>query len=148
MSTYSQTVYHIVFATKHREPVLEKSHRDDLYLFMWGCLKNRQCHLYRIGGVEDHVHILTSVHPAISLSNLVKEVKTASSDWIKDGNRFKHFRHWQVGYGAFTHSYEDRHGLIEYIKDQEAHHAKITFAEELQSLVEKAGMKWNSEYLP
>jgi putative transposase len=83
MSTYTQILYHIVFATKHREAALDKPHRDDLYRFMWGCLEERHCHLYRIGGIEDHVHILTALHPTVALAELIKEVKTASSAWIK-----------------------------------------------------------------
>jgi REP element-mobilizing transposase RayT len=148
MSTYAQVLYHIVFATKHREPVLDKGRRDDLYRFIWGCLKERHCHLYRVGGVEDHVHILASLHPTVALSDLIKEIKTSASLWIKEKRVFPNFSHWQDGYGAFTHSIEERHGLIEYIRHQEAHHHKTTFLEEYQKLVEKAGLEWNANYLP
>ena len=148
MSTYAQILYHIVFATKNREPVLDKAHRDDLYRFIWGCLEKRRCHLYRIGGIEDHVHILTSLHPTVALSELIKEIKTASSAWIKGHGAFPHFTHWQDGYGAFTQTYEDRHGLIEYIRNQEAHHKKTPFLEEYQLLVEKSGLEWKADYLP
>jgi len=148
MSTYTQILYHVVFATKHREPVLDKSHCDDLYRFIWGCLKERQCHLYRVGGIADHVHMLTSLHPTMALSDLIKEIKTASAAWIKGQGVFPYVTHWQDGYGAFTHDYENRHGLIEYIRHQEEHHKKTTFLEEYQMLVEKAGLKWNTEYLP
>lgn len=148
MSTYTQILYHIVFATKNREAALDKPRRDDLYRFIWGCLKNRHSHLYRIGGIEDHIHILTSVHPTVALADLVKEIKTASSAWIKGRGVFRRFTNWQDGYGAFTHVYEDRHGLIDYIRDQEAHHRKTSFLEEYQSLVERAGLEWKAEYLP
>jgi len=148
MSTYTQIVYHIVFATKHREPVLDKPRRDELYRLVWGCLQKRHCHLYRIGGIEDHIHILTSLHPTIALANLIKEIKTSSSAWIKGQNVFPHFNHWQDGYGAFTHRDEDRQGLIEYIRNQEEHHKRVSFLEEYQSLVEKAGLEWKDEYLP
>jgi REP element-mobilizing transposase RayT len=137
-----------VFATKHREPVLDKPHRDDLYRLMWECIGKRRCHLYRIGGIEDHVHILTSIHPTVSLADLVKEIKTASSAWIKGQGVFPKFKHWQDGYGAFTHRNDDRHELIEYIRKQEEHHKNISFLEEYQSLVEKAGLEWNAEYVP
>nr|WP_218280503.1 IS200/IS605 family transposase [Verrucomicrobium spinosum] len=83
MSTYTQILYHVVFSTKDRERVLAKAGRDDLYRFIWGTLKERESHLYRIGGVEDHVHMLITLHPSIALADLVKEVKTASSKWIK-----------------------------------------------------------------
>lgn len=148
MSTYVQILYHIVFATKHREPALEKAKRDDLYRFVWGCLRKRQSHLYRIGGIEDHVHILTSVHPTIALSGLIKEIKTASSSWIKGRGIFPRFQHWQDGYGAFTHAITDRDRLIEYIRDQETHHQKTPFLEEYRALVKDAGLTWSEEFLP
>ena len=102
MATYTQILYHLVFSTKHRAPVLDKPRRDDLYRFIWGMLRERQSHLHRIGGVEDHVHILTSLHPTMALSDLIKEIKTASSAWIKGNHVFPGFDHWQEGYGAFT----------------------------------------------
>jgi REP element-mobilizing transposase RayT len=148
MSTYTQILYHIVFATKNREAALDKPHRDELYRFIWGCLDERHCHLYRIGGIEDHVHILTGLHPTVSLSDLIKELKTASSAWIKGRGMFPRFRHWQDGYGAFTHAIDQRHGLIEYIRNQEIHHQKTSFLEEYQALVEQAGLPWSAEYLP
>jgi putative transposase len=123
MTTYTDINYHLVFGTKHRVPALEKSRRDDLYRFIWGLMKARNCHLYRIGGVEDHVHILTSLHPTVALADLIKEIKTASSSWIKGQRVFPQFENWQDGYGAFTVSAEARPGLIDYIKNQEAHHA-------------------------
>ena len=72
MTTYTDIAYHIVFATKHRVPVLRKERRDDLYRFIWGIIKERSSHLYRIGGVEDHVHILSSLHPTVALADFVR----------------------------------------------------------------------------
>ncbi len=74
MATCTDITYHLVFGTKHRAPALAKAHRDDLCRFIWGVLKARNCHLYRIGGVDDHVHILTSLHPTVALADLVKEI--------------------------------------------------------------------------
>lgn len=143
MATYTQIIYHIVFATKLREPVLDKPCRDDLFRFIWGVLKNRQCHLYRIGGVEDHVHILTALHPTFPLSDLVKELKTASSAWIKGQHVFPHFTYWQEGYGAFTHALPDKSRLIDYIRHQEEHHKTVTFREEYEALLAEAGLAVN-----
>jgi REP element-mobilizing transposase RayT len=99
MPTYTDITYHIVFGTKNRVPSLDKARRDDLYRFIWGVLKERDCHLYRIGGVEDHVHLLTSLHPSVPLADLVKEIKTASSAWIRGHQVFPLFDYWQEGYG-------------------------------------------------
>ena len=78
MSTYTQILYHIVFATKNRQRVLVQARREDLFRYVWGIIKNHQCHLYRIGGVEDHLHIFTSLHPTFALSDLVKEIAAPS----------------------------------------------------------------------
>lgn len=141
MSTYTQIIYHIIFATKGREPVLDKLRRDDLYRFVWGVLDKRKCHLYRVGGVEDHVHILTSLHPMLALADVVMEIKTASSAWVKGQKVFPRFTHWQDGYGAFTHSLPDNGRLIEYIKHQEEHHKTVTFREEYEALLVEAGLE-------
>ncbi len=79
MSTFTQIYYHVVFSTKDRVPVLAADKREKLFRYAWGILKNKDCHLYRINGVEDHVHILTSLHPTVCLADLVKEVKVSTS---------------------------------------------------------------------
>lgn len=89
---------------------------------MWGIVKNKDCHLYRINGVDDHIHIVTHLHPSVSLASLVKDIKLASSDFIKKMELFKRFGGWQDGYGAFTYSINEKYRLIEYVKNQEVHH--------------------------
>jgi putative transposase len=108
MSTFTQILYHVVFATKDRQRVLRPEHRQELYKYMWGIIRNKDCHLYRIGGVEDHVHILTSLHPSVSLADLVKSIKVSTSMWIKEQRVFPEFEGWQEGYSAFTHSIQEK----------------------------------------
>ena len=148
MSTYTQITYHLVFASKNRTPVFHKNYRRELYVYIHGILKNRNCHTFRINGVEDHLHILISLHPSISLANLIKEIKTGSSAWMKSRKGFEAFEHWQEGYGAFTHNRDERTRLIEYIVKQEEHHVKISFEDELRKLVEEAGLEFDARYLP
>ncbi len=147
MSTFTQIYYHIVFSTKNREPVLLADKRDHLFRYTWGILKNKDCHLYRIGGVEDHVHILTSLHPTIALADLVKEIKISTSSWIKDENIFPGFTHWQDGYGAFTVSHSDKDAVIDYIKGQEEHHQRVSFKDELREFLIRHGVKFDEKYL-
>ena len=147
MSTYTQICYHIVFSTKERQPVLRADRRQDLFRYIWGILKNRNSHLYRINGAADHLHILTSLHPTVCLADLVKEIKTGSALWIKEQVLFPMFSHWQDGYAAFTHSNEQIDPLIEYIKRQEEHHTRTTFAEELRKLLEEAGIEFDERYV-
>lgn len=88
MSTYTQLLYQIVFSTKYRKPCLVKENREKLFKYIWGVLKNKNCHLYRINGVENHIHILTHIPPVLSISSLVKDVKVSSSIFIKEQNLF------------------------------------------------------------
>lgn len=147
MSTYTQICYHIIFSTKNREPVLDHGRRDDLFRYIWGIIKNNKSHLYQIGGVRDHLHILTTLHPTVSLAAMVKDIKTGSSYWIKEKNVFPRFSHWQDGYGAFTHSISEKDVLIEYIKGQEEHHKKTTFLEEYRKFLLDARIEFDEKYL-
>ena len=147
MSTHTQICYHIVFSTKDRQPVLRADRREDLFRYVWGILKNRESRLYRINGSEDHIHILSSLHPSVSLADLVKDVKTGSSLWIKKEGIFRMFSNWQDGYAAFTHSKREMDGLIEYIKVQEEHHRRTTFVEEYRKLLEEAGVEFDERYM-
>lgn len=146
MSTYTQILYQIVFSTKYREPTLVKENRPDLFKFIWGILNN-SCHLYRINGVEDHLHILTHLHPSTSLANLAKDIKLASSDHIKHQKLFPLFNGWQDGYGAFTYSIDAKDNLIEYIKTQEEHHRTKAFKEEYIELLHEHKIVFDEKYL-
>ncbi len=147
MSTYTQILYQIVFSTKNRDPTLTKNHRDELFKYIWGVLKNKKCHLYRINGVEDHLHIVTHLHPSVSLSSLVKDIKVSSSLYIKEQNLFEKFTNWQDGYGAFTYSIKEKDRLIEYVKNQEEHHRIKTFKEEYIELLHEHGIEFDEKYL-
>jgi REP element-mobilizing transposase RayT len=148
MSTYTQILYQIVFSTKNREKtLLEDANLNELYRFIWGILKNKQCVLYQINGVSDHIHIATHLHPTISLSSLVKDIKVSSSLWIKESHVFPNFSSWQEGYGGFTYSAKEKNTLINYIKNQAEHHRVKTFREELIELLNEHGVEFDERYL-
>lgn len=147
MSTYTQILYQIVFSTKHRKPVLIKENREELYKYIWGVLENKKCHLYRVNGVEDHLHILTHLHPAVALSDLVKDIKLSSTAFIKQGKLFPGFSGWQNGYGAFTYSIKEKERLIRYIMNQEEHHKTSTFKEEYRALLKEFDIEFEEKYL-
>ena len=71
-----QIYCHIVFSTKNRCRTLRKEGREDLFQYIWGILKHKNCHLYRINAVEDHIHLLTSIHPTVALADLIREIKS------------------------------------------------------------------------
>jgi putative transposase len=148
MSTYTQLMYQIVFSTLHRENTLQgKEKRTKLYKYIWGVLEKKQCHLYRINGIEDHIHILTHIHPTISLSNFVKDIKLSTTDMIKTEGLFPGFSGWQDGFGAFTYSINEKDRLIEYIKNQEEHHKKFNFREEFIKMLNEQNIQFNEKYL-
>jgi putative transposase len=147
MSTYTQIIYQIVFGPKNRARCLHSSGRPDLFRYITGLLQNKNCHLYRINGVEDHLHILTHIHPTISLSALVKDIKVASALYIKEKKLFDGFNGWQEGYGAFTYSIKEKDRLIEYVKNQEEHHRVRTFRDEFIELLDEHGIEFEEKYL-
>lgn len=147
MSTYTQIIYQIVFSTKNREHTLDVEHRTDLFKYIWGVIKNKQCHLYQIGGVSDHIHILTHLHPTVALASLIKDIKVASNGHIKEKMLFPNFYGWQEGYGAFTYSFSEKERLVAYVKNQEEHHRTMTFKEEYIALLNEHGIEFDEKYL-
>ena len=147
MSTYTQLLYHIVFSTKYRRYTLGKSKRESLFKYMNGIIKNLDSVTYRINGVGDHVHILVRIHPSVSLSDLIKTVKSRSTIWIKENKIFPYFTSWQEGYGAFTCTVRQKDRLIKYIDNQEEHHQRRTFIQEYKKLLDKAEVKYKGNSL-
>jgi len=147
MSTYTQILYQIVYATWKHEKTLDSSTKDELYRYISGLIENKKCHLYCIGGVSDHIHIITHIHPSVSLASLVKDLKLASTDFVKKNRIFQSFSGWQDGYGAFTYSYHDKNRLIEYVKNQETHHHVKTFKEELKDLLKEHDIPFDEKFL-
>ncbi len=146
MSTYTQILYQIVFGTKHHEMTLGKEHRQQLFKYIWGVLENKKCHLYRINGIENHLHILTHLHPSVALADLVKDIKLSTTKFIKEQNLFPDFNGWQDGYGAFTYSMEAKNNLINYIKNQEEHHKIKTFRDEYRELLKEHQIEFDEKY--
>jgi putative transposase len=147
MSTYTQILYQIVFSTRNRKKSLRKTGRQELFKYIFGILKNKNCHLYRINGVEDHLHIVTHIHPTIALAYLIKDIKLATTEYIEYEFLFPGFDGWQDGYGAFTYSIGAKNRLIEYVKNQEEHHRMKTFREEYIQLLTEHGIEFNEKYL-
>ena len=126
---------------------LTKENRSKLFEYILGILLNNKCHVYCINGVEDHIHIVSELHPTVGLAWLVKDIKLASSAFIKEKTLFENFVGWQVGYGAFTYSIKEKDNLIEYVNNQEQHHKRITFKEEYIGLLNQHGIKFEEKYL-
>jgi REP element-mobilizing transposase RayT len=147
MSTYTQILYQIVFSTKDRERSLSEENREQLFKYIWGILKIKNCKLYRINGVQDHLHIATHLHPTIPLATLVKDIKVSSAIWIKEQRIFPDFKGWQEGYGAFTYGSNEKNKLINYIMNQQEHHILMSFKDEYIKLLKENGIEFNEKYL-
>lgn len=137
-------MYHIVFATKFRAATITNSHREDLYRFIWRLVTDRNCKLLRINGTPDHLHILLNLHPTITLSALVRDIKAHSSGWMHRDSRFPLFQGWGKEYFAATVSYAGRMDVVEYIKSQQEHHNVVDFDSELELLFTREGMDINN----
>jgi len=148
MSSYRQLLYHIVFRTKNSRPSITPEHADQLFSYITGIIMNKNSHLYRINGIENHLHILTDLHPSYALSDFIREVKVSSSVWMKGSGLFPSFDGWADGYGSFYCSYIGLGNLIEYIKNQQEHHRKKSFEQEYRRIIMQSGIKIYERYFP
>lgn len=145
--SYKQIYYHIIFGTKWRKPAIPEPHCHELYKYIWGLIRNKACHLYRINGVPDHIHILSDLHPSVTLAGYIKDIKLASSQWLKNHKNFPDFTGWQEGYGAFTCSNKEKDAIIDYIKNQKEHHKKENFYDEYKRLLIEHEIEFDEKYL-
>jgi REP element-mobilizing transposase RayT len=139
---------HLVFSTKERRPFFrDRAMRNELHAFLGGISKQLDCPSIIIGGVADHVHILSRFGRTITQAEWVKELKRVSNGWVREhGRDYLHFE-WQRGYAAFSVSPSDLGQLKHYIANQEEHHRRITFQDELRELFRTNGQEWDERYV-
>jgi REP element-mobilizing transposase RayT len=143
-----QIYLHLVFSTKHREPFLrDPLIREEMHGYLKGILDNLGCPRLKIGGVEDHVHILCQISQNVSLVDLIRDLKRDSTKWIKSQYPTQQHFHWQAGYGAFSVSPAHIDVLCEYIAKQEDHHRQVSFQEEFRKLCLKYGIALDERYV-
>jgi len=148
MSTYTEILYQIVFGSKTCIPFLNQQHQDKLFNYIAGIVSRKKCIPYRIGGHSNHLHLVLYLHPSEPLSNIVRDIKRASHHWMSEQNDiYKSFPGWQNGYGAFTYDYSCKSNLMQYFDNQQEHHKKISFREELIALLTEHGIDFDSKYL-
>jgi len=138
---------HLVFSTKNREPFIDKTIRPELYTYLAGVCNNLESYPVKIGGYDDHVHILCMLSKKIALIKLMEELKSHSSKWIKTkGENFSNF-YWQDGYGAFSVSPSEIEVITEYIANQDEHHNKKTFQDEFRLFLKKYNVEYDERYV-
>ena len=147
MSTYSQLIYHIVFATKNRDKVLDRNGRYELFDYIADMLDYYKCEMYQIGGVEDHIHIVTHIHPSLAIATLITEMKQATSEFIAKEGICQGFSGWQNGYGAFTYHNQQLQKLVTMVRNQEYYHQKFDFRTEYMYLLKEHRIKFNPKFI-
>lgn len=143
----SSILIHLIFSTKNREPFISTAIEQELHPYMAKIFRELKSPSLTIGGTDDHVHILFSLGRTIEVADLIQEVKTESSKWIKTkGQEFEDF-HWQRGYGAFSIGQSQVATLKRYIAGQRIHHQRITFQEEYRKFLKSYGIDYDERYV-
>ena len=144
---YLSLLVHFTWSTAGREPWIEHEMQEGLYSYIGGIVNRKNAKLISAGGMFDHIHLYTSLPSTISIADFVNVVKANSSRWIHESfPRLRKFA-WQEGYGGFSVSKSDEQRVIRYVANQEKHHQKRTFKEELVTLLDKHGIQYDERFL-
>jgi REP element-mobilizing transposase RayT len=145
--TFANLMYHVVFSTKHRQPLIIPDLTPRLVEFVGGIIRKRSGKLLAMNGSEDHVHLLGIFPPKMAVSDQIRDIKSLSSGWIHDAfDNQKQFA-WQEGYSAFSVSKSVAPRVVKYIENQREHHKNLTFEDELIALLEKHGIEYDPRYV-
>src|SRR5689334_1412349 len=146
-NTYTQIYIQIVFAVQGRQSLIRSEHNDELQKYITGIVSGQKQKLLAVNNMPDHVHLLVGLNAALSLSELVRDIKANSSRFVNEkrwvGGRFS----WQEGFGAFSYSRSQIDAVIRYIQNQQRHHARHTFREEYVDLLCKFEVDYNERYI-
>ena len=146
-NTYSQIYIQVVFSVKGRQNLILSNWKDELHKYICGIVSGTKQKVLAIGGVADHIHILISVNPSVSISDLVKDIKANSSRWINERSFIKGKFQWQEGFGAFSYSYKEIDRVVKYINNQEKHHQKKTFKDEYLEFLDNFKVEFDEKYV-
>jgi REP element-mobilizing transposase RayT len=141
--TFTRLLYHIVYSTKERVPLLLDPWLTRMHAYLGGIVRNLKGSPIQVGGVADHVHLFIQLPPTITIAETVNKLKSNSSRWLNEQPDFRDKFAWQAGYAAFTVSENRFDETIKYIRDQEAHHKPRSFVDELKEFVERNGGKFS-----
>ena len=145
-NTYTQIYIQTVFAVSGRLSLIRSEHKEEIYKYVIGIVRNDGSKLIAINGMADHIHILLGLKPDTALSNLVRDIKSNSTNFINE-RRFAPGKFgWQEGYGAFSYGRSQLDSIIRYIQNQQKHHARKSFHEYVE-LLEKFGLEYDDRYI-
>ncbi len=138
---------HIVFSTKNHKPMITPFYEEELHSYIGGVCKNLDCQPIKIGGYNDHVHILCMLSKKIALMKLIEEVKSHSSKWMKTKDESLKNFYWQDGYGTFSVNPSEVDTVVAYITNQHNHHRTLSFKEEYRAFLDKYKVDYDERYV-
>ena len=145
--TYTNLLFHIVFSTKNRLPLITRGFKEDLHAYIGGIIKREEGILLEIGGIADHVHLLAKFKPTQSVSDMLMRIKANSSKWANETRSRARKFGWQDGFAAFTVSESQSPRVRRYIQNQEEYHRGLSYKAELVALLEKHNIVYDKRYL-
>ena len=145
--SFSQIYIHAVFAVKGRSNLLNKTWRPEVFKYISGIIENKSQKSIIVNGVADHVHIFVGLKPSIAFSDLMRDVKNNTSNFINEKKWLPGKFSWQEGYGAFSYSHSQLNNVYQYILNQEEHHKRQTFKEEYLALLNKYEIPYDEKFL-
>jgi REP-associated tyrosine transposase len=146
-NTYSQLLIQVIFAVKGRQSLIYPDWKDELFKYITGIVTNKNQKMLCINGVSDHIHILLGLKPDMAISDLVRDIKNNSTNFINDKKFVRIKFNWQAGFGAFSYSNSQMDRVVKYIMNQEKHHHKKTFKEEYLEFLEMFNVEYDERYL-
>ena len=146
-NTYTQIYIHVVFAVKHRDAMISRGWKERLHRYATGIIQNQGHKLIAINSMPDHAHIFIGMRPDAALSDLVRDIKRDSTNFINDKIKPRGRFNWQEGFGAFSYSRSQIDSVAKYIMNQEEHHRRKSFREEYEAMLKKFGVSYDSRYL-
>ena len=142
--SYVQNIVHLVFSTKERRKLIPAEFQSDLWAYVTGICKKNEIFVHAVGGMDDHIHSLIQIPSTLALAKAVLTIKSNSSRWAHErGKRVE----WQEGYGAFSVSASNLPVVEQYVRNQAAHHRKMSFEEEFAALLKKHGVEFDARYV-
>ena len=145
--TYSQIYIQVVFAVKGRNSLIHNSWEERLYQYITGIVQNKDQKMLAINGMPDHLHLFIGMKPSCCLSDLVREVKKSSNEFINENKFCKTKFGWQEGFGAFSYGHSQIDTVCAYVLNQKVHHKKRTFKEEFLGFLKKFNVPYEEQYL-
>lgn len=145
--TFSQIYIQVVFAVKHRDALIQAEWEERLYQYVTGIVRNKGQKMLAINGMPNHIHFFIGMKPNCCLSELVREVKKSSNDFIKENQLSALPFNWQEGYGAFSYSHSQIDTVAQYIANQKEHHQKQSFKQEYIQFLHHFNIQYEERFL-